>query len=158
MKKMIAFAIMFVGFNAFAQTSKVLLYCDYIGATQADDIYVDLYMDYDASTDLYSNLEAGVFVNENDTYPEYLWNVLVNYQAGSTVASVIMSKNSDNLSFEIATLASASGSINYAIPKSAEGQITDFPVFAFGTYKGAGIVNQQFLCYDPSTKQQPAQR
>lgn len=157
MKKMIALAIMFLGVNALAQTSKVLLYCDYIGATEADDIYVDVYLDYDAATDLYSNLEAGVFVNQNDTYPDYLWNVSVNYQAGSTVASVIMSKNTDNLSFEVATLANTNGSINFDIPK-ADGKITDFPVFAFGTYKGVGIVNQQFLCYDPSTKQQPEQR
>ncbi|MBY0385113.1 hypothetical protein K2X05_08135, partial [bacterium] len=156
MKKMIALAIMFVGVNALAQTSKVLMYCDYIGATQADDIYVDLYVDYDAATDLYSNLEAGVFANQTDTYPDYLWSVALWNQAGNTVTNVTMSKNADSLSFDLPTLAKSNGSINFDIPK-ADGKITDFNVNFKGTYKGAAV-DQSFLCYDPSTKQQPGQR
>ena len=153
MKKMTALAIMFIGVNAFAQTSKVLLYCDYIGATEADDIYVDLYMDHDATTDLYSNLEAGIFLNESDTYPNYLWSMVVNYQPGNTSANFIMSKNADSLSFDFPTLPQSGGIANFDIPKSA-GQITDFNVTFKGTYK-AKAVDQSFLCYDPSTKQQP---
>jgi hypothetical protein len=155
MKKMIALAIMFAGVNVFAQTSKVLMYCDYVGATQAEDIYVDLYMDYDATKDLYSNLEAGVFVSENDYYPDYLWTVAVSMQFGSKMANVTMTKDTDSLTFDLPVINEDSNP-SYDIPK-ADGKITDFYVNFAGVYKG-NVVNQQFLCYDPSTKQQPAQR
>ncbi len=153
MKLCIVAALMLMGLNASAQTSKVLMFCDYYTPNQTGDIYVDVYLDYDAATGTYTNIESGIVETKNAKYPDYLWALNLVYTAGDSVAKVTIERDLDVLSFDFPTLTTAS-TPTFAIPKNAEGVIQDFKVTMTGFYTGLTI-NQEFLCYDPATKQAP---
>jgi hypothetical protein len=156
MKTIIAVALLLMGISASAQTSKILMFCDYYTPNQVGEIYVDVFLDYDAATNTYSNIEAGILETQNAQYPDYLWALNLVHTPGSAVANVTIERDLDILSFDFPTVATAS-SPSFAIPKSAEGVIQDFYVTMKGYYLGASV-DQQFLCYDPATKEQPNQR
>jgi hypothetical protein len=152
MKKMIVLALMLFGFNTYAQTTKLLMFCDYYTPNQSGDIYVDVYLDYDAATDTYSNIEAGIVETENAVYPDYLWALNLVYTAGNASAKITIERDLDTLSFEMPTVAKANATVpSYAIPKSTVGAVEDFNVRMTGFYLGKSV-DQDFICYDPSTK------
>jgi hypothetical protein len=154
MKSFIVAALMLIGLNASAQTSKILMFCDYYTPNQVGEIYVDVYLDYDAAADTYTNIESGIVETKNAKYPDYLWSLNLAYTAGDSVAKVTIERDLDILSFDFPTVATAA-TPTFAIPKNAEGVIQDFKVMMTGYYTGLTI-NQEFLCYDPATKEDPA--
>lgn len=155
MKLIIATALTLIGLNASAQTSKVLMFCDYYTPSQTGEIYVDVYLDHDAATDTYSNIEAGIVETKNAQYPDYLWVLNLVYTPGNSFANVTIERDLDMLSFDFPTNAGNS-TPTFAIPKTANGAIQDFKVMMKGFYTGLTI-DQEFICYDPATKENKSQ-
>lgn len=156
MKSFITAALLLIGVNASAQTSKVLLYCDYYTPNQTGDIYVDVYLDYDAATETYTNIESGIVESANAKYPDHLWALKLDYTAGNPTATVTIERDLDMLTFDFPTVSTAS-TPTFAIPKTSAGAVEDFTVHMKGFYTGLTI-DQDFLCYDPATKENKAQR
>jgi len=153
MKLMIAAALMLFSLTTHAQTTKLLMFCDYYTPNQSGDIYVDVILDYDAATGTYTNMESGIVESENAQYPDYLWALNLIYTPGDAFANVTIERDLDTLSFDFPTVVNATAtSPVYDIPKTAEGAVADFTVMMKGFYLGK-TVDQEFICYDPATKE-----
>ena len=155
MKKLILFTILSVAVSANAQVTKLLLYCDHYTPQNASDIYIDVFVDFDATANTFSNIEAGIVKSETDKYPDYLWSLSIDYTTDASTAVVNIEKDLDALALNFPVVATKDAVPTFAIP-TANGKVTDFNVDVKGTLNGVSVA-ESFLCYDPTTKEQPAQ-
>ena len=146
-------ATLLTAMAAQAQVTKLLMYCDYYTPGNLNDIYIDVYVDYDSSTKTFSNVEAGIVKSETDKYPDYLWSLTTSYTAESATATVTIEKDLDYLAFDLPAVPTKEATPTFAIPTDAAGVVTDFNVQVTGVLNGASL-NETFLCYDPTTKEQ----
>lgn len=151
MRKLFLFAILSMAVSANAQVNKLLLYCDHYTPGNMNDIYIDVYVDQDMTTGLFTNMEAGIVLSEKDQYPAYLWSLTTNYVAGNATTTVTIEKDLDALTLEFPVVPTKEATPTYAVP-TANGVVTDFNVAVSGVLNGVSV-NESFLCYDPTTKE-----
>lgn len=160
MKKMLFAAVLAISTNVFAQ-GNTLIYCDYNAAVQEESVYMDLYLNFDATANTYTNLEVGVLNAENTGYPDYLYSTGVIMGEAATAAQVSIAKDANTIGFELpATSLVVNGfpTPNYQVVV-VDGKVNNFDVVANGMFNGKDLVNVTFTCYDPaSTSQVPQQQ
>ncbi|MCC6138377.1 MAG: hypothetical protein IT287_07070 [Bdellovibrionaceae bacterium] len=144
--KALLFAAVMIAQTAYAEVAgKTLVYCDY--NSEAMTIYMDLYFDYDAQKDIYSNPEMGVAVDPNIAYPDYLWNLTATYNGNEAV--IATGKDGNTLNFVLPTNGDAATPA--VVLNKANGFVADFNLAVTGNYNGTDIA-ADFVCYDPAAE------
>lgn len=128
---------------------KQTIYCDF--NTENYKLFIDLYFKFDAKTASYTEMEVGVFQNEPEQlYPQYLWsyNIAPFFKSG-LIAYTIYNDPKGILTFML------NGNQNGVFLPKNKGVIQDFYARVHGQMyypSHAQSINNDFLCYDPSTK------
>jgi hypothetical protein len=152
MKALLMTAVLALSTHVFA-ADKTLVYCDYNAATPEQSLYMDLYFDFDATANTYSNLEVGFLNPENQGYPDYLYTVTSTIVENGTDAQVTAAKDANTVNFSLpATAVSINGVLtpNYQVT-TTDGKVNGFDVVATGTFNGQDLsAGVTFTCYDPA--------
>lgn len=88
---------------AVASADPATLYCQNMNSQNGTVTYVDLYTDYNASTDTYSKIEFDAYTYEdNFVYPNLFWKVTSKFDSATGLVALNAQKDFDNyLKFQL---------------------------------------------------------